>query len=257
MSVEDPRLARTRDALIRAATAELDERDPESLSITDLVATAGVSRPSFYQHFGDLPTLVHAAALGRVRSAFETISTARDSGGSWASFSEHTLRELIAHFDDHAAFYLRAVGGPGGQQFVASVIHFLSERLATVSPLAPVIAESARPVERADFLAAGVLWTITSWLAVESADRASVDEMADRVAVLLLSATGRTGRQIDTILGTASGAPDDPASPDDPDNPDNPDNPDSPDSPDSPDNPDSPDDAADHTSADPTSKASR
>lgn len=207
MTLEDPRLARTRDALIGAATAALDERDPESLTITDLVAEAGVSRPSFYQHFGDLPTLVHAAALTRMRSAFETIATPAPTVDSWSAFSLGTLRELISHFDSHAAFYLRAVNGPGGQHFAASVIRFLSERFRTVSPLAATIAESERPAERADFLAAGVLWTITAWLPLDAPDRADVDEMAHRVGVLLLSSIGRTPAQIDALLGSTGTAP--------------------------------------------------
>ncbi|RUR00949.1 TetR/AcrR family transcriptional regulator [Labedella endophytica] len=204
MTIEDPRLVRTRDALIGAATAALDDGDSESLSITDLVSAAGVSRPSFYQHFGDLPTLVHAAALTRMRSAFETIATPDNIGDSWEEFSDRTLRELIGHFDDHAAFYLRAVKGPGGQQFAASVIRFLSERLRTVSPLAAAITAAERPVERADFLAAGVLWTVTSWLGVETSERVGVDETARRVATLLLSSSGQTPAQIDDLLSSAA-----------------------------------------------------
>lgn len=200
MSLSDPRLARTRHALIAAATAALDDRDPELVSITDLVAAAGVSRPSFYQHFGDLPTLVHAAALGRVREAFETIATPDNIGDSWTSFTQHTVHELISHFADHAAFYLRAVSGPGGQHFAASVIRFLSERLRTVSPLAPVISASLLPRELADFLAAGVFWTITSWLGTDTTERASVDEMTRRVGVLLLSSTGSSPDRIDSLL---------------------------------------------------------
>jgi AcrR family transcriptional regulator len=200
MTLPDPRLARTRQALIAAATAALDDRDPELVSITDLVAAAGVSRPSFYQHFGDLPTLVHAAALGRVREAFETIATPDNFGDSWTSFTQHTVRELISHFADHAAFYLRAVSGPGGHHFAASVIRFLSERLRTVSPLAPVISGSLLPRELADFLAAGVFWTITSWLGTDTTERASVDEMTRRVGVLLLSSTGSSPDRIDSLL---------------------------------------------------------
>lgn len=215
MTIEDPRLARTRDALIRAATAALDERDPETLNITELVAAAGVSRPSFYQHFGDLPTLVHAAALTRMRSAFESIATPDAIGDSWSTFAHLTVRELIAHFDHHSAFYLRAISGPGGQHFAASVIRFLSERLRTVSPLAAAIGATPRPEERADFLAAGVVWTITSWLAVDTDDRADVDEMAHRVDLLLLSSAGQSPAQIDAILASSPSPTDHTTGPDD------------------------------------------
>lgn len=207
MTLADPRPARTRDALVGAAMAALDERDPESLTITELVAAAGVSRPSFYQHFGDLPTLVHAAALARMRAAFETLAAPDVIGDSWSSFSRGTLRALIAHFDAHAAFYLRAVNGPGGQHVAASVIRFLSERLRTVSPLASAIGDAPRPTERAEFLAAGVLWTITSWLALDREARSSVDETAERVGTLLLSSTGQTPEQIDIILSSGALAP--------------------------------------------------
>ncbi|RWZ58272.1 TetR/AcrR family transcriptional regulator [Labedella populi] len=204
MTLPDPRLARTRHALIAAATAALDDRGTEFINITDLVATAGVSRPSFYQHFGDLPTLVHAAALARVREAFESIATPDNIGESWTSFTQRTVRELIAHFAEHSDFYLRAVQGPAGQIFAASVIRFLSERLETVSPLAPVISDSLLPHELADFLAAGVFWTITSWLGTDPSDRASVDEMTRRVGVLLLSSTGSSPEDVDAALRTST-----------------------------------------------------
>src|SRR6478752_2791242 len=50
----DPRAARSRAALLDAARQLVDARAIGSIAITDVCTLAGVSRPTFYQHFGDI-----------------------------------------------------------------------------------------------------------------------------------------------------------------------------------------------------------
>ena len=65
--MSDPRLARTRAAILEAATASMEAGPLEEVTISGLVERAGVSRPSFYQHFGDLPTVFRDAAFARLQ----------------------------------------------------------------------------------------------------------------------------------------------------------------------------------------------
>ncbi|MDU6928100.1 MAG: TetR family transcriptional regulator, partial [Dermabacter sp.] len=60
----DPRAQKSRESLIRVMVDALDE-NPQPPSVSELVRRAGASRPTFYQHFGDIPTLMHAAAMAR------------------------------------------------------------------------------------------------------------------------------------------------------------------------------------------------
>ena len=47
---EDPRSVRSRAALVAAMTELLDERELDTISVTQVVQRAGVTRPTFYQH---------------------------------------------------------------------------------------------------------------------------------------------------------------------------------------------------------------
>ena len=68
----DPRAQKSRESLIRVMVSALDE-NPQPPSVSELVRRAGASRPTFYQHFGDIPTLMHAAAMARLEEAFATL----------------------------------------------------------------------------------------------------------------------------------------------------------------------------------------
>ncbi|WP_030168148.1 MULTISPECIES: TetR/AcrR family transcriptional regulator [Actinomycetes] len=61
----DPRIQRSREALINAAGELLAEREPDRISITDIAQRAGVSRPTVYQHFADKESAL--AAVIQVR----------------------------------------------------------------------------------------------------------------------------------------------------------------------------------------------
>ncbi len=65
------RRARTREALIAAATRLVAERPIDAIAIDDIVRAAGVAKGSFYNHFADKEAL--AAALARsLRAELET-----------------------------------------------------------------------------------------------------------------------------------------------------------------------------------------
>src|SRR5699024_11274618 len=70
----NPRAERSRTALIEAMTRALDAHELGSvLSVAEISRAAGVSRPTLYQHFGDLPNLMRAAAMVRVVALFDSV----------------------------------------------------------------------------------------------------------------------------------------------------------------------------------------
>lgn len=160
----DPRALRSRAALVDAMIDALDEgTTPSAISITDIVKRAGVSRPTFYQHFGDMPSLVHAAALDRLRGAFELVPEA-SADAEWAAYSHAATTILLGHLLEHSTFYLSVLHDTGLTP-VSDIIEVLSERFLDVAPFSPAIRsdpENAR--ERAEFLAAGITWSVVRWL---------------------------------------------------------------------------------------------
>lgn len=199
MGREDPRSARSRSALIEAMTDLLEsEASVESLSVTDVVRKAGVSRPTFYQHFGEMSLLVRAAALHRLAGAFAAIPEVA-LGESWTTFARGTFRGLLSHLQGRAAFYKRSLTSGGSQALSEDVIGLLAARLLNVSPLGPILRNRTRvgsPEDRATFLAAGTFWLVVRWLDSDFTGPDSVEAMVDRISLLLLSAAGVTDGEI-------------------------------------------------------------
>lgn len=192
----DPRAVRSYNALVEAMLGVLDRGDdPAGASITEIVKAAGVSRPTFYQHFTDVPDLVRAASLHRLSAIFALIP-AEGLGGTWEEFSQAKLRILLGALQQDAQAYLRVLRGPAAVQVIAGVIDFLADQLLNHSPIGSVIgagmaADEAR--SRAEFLAAGATWRAVRWLATDFTGDNQLDTMVERLAANILAAAGPSG----------------------------------------------------------------
>ncbi|HWI31463.1 MAG TPA: TetR/AcrR family transcriptional regulator, partial [Microbacterium sp.] len=174
--------SRSRDALRRAATDLLDQRDAWSISITDVVREAKVTRPTFYQAFDGLSDLFTAAALGRLEAAFDRIdlelAPAQENvqevmGGAFTI--------VVRALAEHEAFYLRVVNGPGGNAVVTAVTDAVSGRLKAASPVVALLEDGVMPADSArSALAAGAVWLIIDWLASPSPARPPIETIASR-----------------------------------------------------------------------------
>ena len=163
----DPRLPRSRVALLDAGTRLLDQMPVAEISITRLVDEAGVTRPTFYQHFADIPALARAAALTRLAAASpipDPIPIAELSVGQLRDLIAAQFMPDLEHLAAHRAFYLRVLDG-------ASDLHLLDE-LVTLS-LERTTLETFEHVTRDQdtsahdlmtLIAGGVTWLIITWL---------------------------------------------------------------------------------------------
>lgn len=183
--MSDPRSTRTRDALIGAITAALDDGGADLPTITELCSAAGVSRPTFYQHFGDIPSLVSEAALAQVESLFADVSYDPAVDG-WQGVLRDTVGSLLRGLTLRRTFFRRVLAGSTAHVAQEKVIDYLTGRLLTHSPLSEAQTPGAggRARQTATFLAAGTTWLLTSWI-LEDASPDSVDDMATQIAALL------------------------------------------------------------------------
>jgi AcrR family transcriptional regulator len=106
----DPRAARTR-AAIREAVHELAARGAETISASDVIRAAGVSRGSFYAHFAGLDEL----SVDLLEHAFAEISDSYGEllerrGGSTADALRASQELLVDHFAAHRGFYASVFG---------------------------------------------------------------------------------------------------------------------------------------------------
>lgn len=183
----DPRAARSRRALIAAGTALLDERDLEQLSITQVVAAAGVTRPTFYQHFRDLEDLARAAAVARLDSEFERHQPADQGSGDRLPRIEPLVRELLEHLAAHRDFYRRVLHGPRSSAAVNAAVDLVARRILERSPLLDGVADrdSEELRDTVVIISGGIVWLLSGWLGTPLTGRDSVEAMAHRISVQL------------------------------------------------------------------------
>lgn len=185
---DDPRATRSKRALLTAATELLDAHDFDELSITQLVTAAGVTRPTFYQHFADLSELASAAAIARLDAEFARHEPgSADAAGEGLERLELVVRELLVHLAEHRDFYHRVLNGTRSSAATNAAVELVVRRILERSPLAA--ARSGRDSEEVRdsvvILSGGIVWLLSNWLRTPLTGRDSVESMAHRITVQL------------------------------------------------------------------------
>ncbi len=179
---DDPRATRSRDALVEAAGRLAGRREIAELSVTELVAEAGVSRPTFYQYFADVPTAVAAAVARRIADVFAR-ADAQYGGEARGPFVRGTGAELVAEMAGERDFYRRVLAGPSSRAASDLVIRYVGERMR--ERLYAGGADEAAAV-RIDVIAAGITWLMVQWVGGEPIGDNAPETIASRLADLLL-----------------------------------------------------------------------
>lgn len=192
--IPNPRAERSKAALITAMTHALDQYQPgQVLSLAEISRAAGVSRPTLYQHFGDLANLIRAAAAVRLVALFESVpQPVCDAPVSWPDASTETLHALLTELEQRRGFYLAVLDSTAAGEVREDVIEFLAARIVDVTALGSALQDvepSPEDVhERAMFLAAGALWRTERWLRDDASEPA--EQLAQRLSRILASAAG-------------------------------------------------------------------
>lgn len=174
----DIRIRRTRESL-RAAILELAaDRDWSEISITDLTRHAGVSRPTFYQHYSSLDELAADALIERIRGF-----TGRDQDvAPEAAEVPDWLVNILTEVNADRAIYRRLLGARSIAGLAREMVaDRLVERVLRSRGEAVTGAE-----EFSQFLAGGILGFLAYWLrSVEAEPEEMVREAAERLWELI------------------------------------------------------------------------
>lgn len=162
----DPRAQRSRASII-AALVELVETQPVAeISITRVVEAAGITRPTFYQHFPDITTAVQSAGFERLAAAFPVPEPGP------ARMTDAELRERIVahaapvlrHLAEHLGFYRQVLASAIGVGFFDNLVSFVASRilpeLASEAGQPEPLQQNVRTV-----IAAGMTWLVLRWVA--------------------------------------------------------------------------------------------
>lgn len=202
----DPRAARSYDALIAAMDELLDEReDPAAVKITEIVQRAGISRPTFYQHFADVPDLVRATTLHRLTAIFGLIPN-EAPGGTWGEFAHAKLSILLGALQKDAPTYLAVFSGPAAVPVLKGVVDYLTDQILNCSPLGTVLRRELTPdvaFARAEFLGAGATWRVLQWLDTDFTGADELDAMVQRLSADILTGSGASEAELSSAIPTA------------------------------------------------------
>jgi len=178
----DPRSQRSRDALIGATLALLQEREGTEITASDVVRAAQVSRPTLYQHFGDLPTLLATAVGHRIRVLFADVLGEGEAGPEAA---RDGVAQLLTRLHAEAALFRHAVNGPSGYAALRELAAALAERLRHHAPWRATLDAPDAPAGLAEFLSHGTVGIVAGWLETCSAEADAVPRLTDQIMTLL------------------------------------------------------------------------
>lgn len=183
----DPRAERVRGLLGDAAFALAHDRPVEEITVADLVARAGVSRPVFYQHFTDRDDAIATA----VTAAFAAAAAGVEAG------DREPRARILGVFDaaaEHRAVYRHVVGSTVTQRvfaaFRAELLPACREMALRAMPRMAAISE-VDPDTVARFLVGGFGEVLRSWM-----EDPKPTNLHDRVVAALDT--------VDVLLGTTS-----------------------------------------------------
>jgi len=180
----DVRAERSRSELIKALRVQLHERDHREISVSSVCTQAGLSRPTFYQHFASLDELAVAGIEERLAALQREDSTDK------RPTSYDAVVRFLDELDSDRGVYRHVIG---------SDALFTSPRDAVEDWLVVRLVEDHQgPVEDPSsirFAAGGVLSLVRGWLLQEPSDpdRPTSKELADdmwRLASLVVGGTG-------------------------------------------------------------------
>ena len=177
----DPRVERSYGQLVDALRLLLQTRDPREISVSALCAAAGVSRPTFYQHFSSVDEVAVVGVQRRIAELSADLPAGPDPVA-------RLLVRWLEALDAERALWRRTIGSA-----------FASCRESIETWLAGQIVEqlaergTAASVTAVRYAAAGFLGVTRAWLLEDDGpDRLTPEQLAAELSGLsarVISAT--------------------------------------------------------------------
>lgn len=165
MADVDPRITRTRTALIVAALGLLEDVDVADLTVASVSARAGVSRVAFYDRFGTMDALLIAAMEGELDRVREAAASLGMSGDPARSEPPADLVEVFRLIGQRSALYRAMLNETGSITFLHRMREVL--RAAVAASMHRLPGSDEWPVDREtyyDFIAGATLSVVIGWL---------------------------------------------------------------------------------------------
>jgi AcrR family transcriptional regulator len=197
-ATQDPRVRRSRSALMHAAVTLVAERGTAGVPLTDIADFADVSRPVVYQHFGDRDTLILESAIDlATRELLPRMAEAA---------TESTRRAgalaMARHFAEHRAFYRAVLTSSCAfalNKALSGLLIPLNRQL--VHEMSGGSLDAQGEEDFATFLTGGGAAFVNTWV-VEGADPLDPEQFADRLMRLVVAAAALRPEVLTTATTT-------------------------------------------------------
>jgi len=182
-STHDPRAERTRQ-LIFTATRSLMADPTASVSVADIVRTAGISRSSFYAHFASLDIL--AAELLRVQFAqisADGLNLRGDDPSEGRSAARVGYARLVGHMLENFPLYSSVAELPLTRSAFDQIVDAYASRMLQSVFEGEVVPPQVDAELVTTYVAGGALTLISAWMRghIDVSD----DELVDQLVTLL------------------------------------------------------------------------
>lgn len=190
-STIDP--ARTRAAILEAATPVLYERGLDGIGVAELCARIGVSKETLYRHFGTKELLVQAMLEARSERVTRWLAQAAAAAGPDPAERLAAVFEALKQWYDDPVFRGCAMLNAAAQHHVEAVRAITARHLGRYLELLAGIAQDAGAADP-QTLGRQLLMLVEGATVVAAyQDAAGAGEHARQAALTLLSAASRAG----------------------------------------------------------------
>ncbi|EPD28723.1 hypothetical protein HMPREF9237_00251 [Actinotignum schaalii FB123-CNA-2] len=204
-AADDPRARRSYDALVRAAAALIDSGAAiDDLTVSWITREAGVTRPTFYQHFSGISQLVRAVVLTRLHAIFDATPVPTSEEPS-LDVQRQVLLPMLTTLLEHRHLIVATLTSSAALGSAAPIIAAIRDRLLSAPAIrargrvmfgTPAGEKGAYPppskaeMDFASMVAAGLLWRVLHWMTEEPADPADLPRLATEVGSFTRAAYG-------------------------------------------------------------------
>lgn len=195
------RLQKSYAKIIQAVTELIDATDDiNRITVTDIVNAAGLTRPTFYACFRDIPSAFASSARERLDKAFDgfDLSSFADEADPSMRMSA-AFKSILDRLERNAGYFTKILNGPGCQMAYEQIVSFVSNRLRNHSPVSAALNNGVLPPEvSCSAIAAGVTWMTTQWLM--QAQPISTQDLAKQISIFISYASRNgLGTNIDDV----------------------------------------------------------
>lgn len=195
------RLQKSYDRIVQAVTELIDATDDiNRITVTDIVRAAGLTRPTFYACFRDIPSAFASSARERLDRAFDGFDLSTHTGeADYSARMSAAFKSILDRLERNAGYFTKVLNGPGCQMAYEQIVFFVSDRLRNHSPVSVAFSNGVLPPEvSCSAIAAGVTWMTTQWLI--QARPISTQDLAKQISIFISYASRNgLGTKIDDI----------------------------------------------------------